>query len=343
MRPHTEGLLTPDELHQYFEEGWVIKRDVFDEAQLSRVIGSFEDLVGQVAARLKDGGKIENDHADADVYTRLTLLERDWPGAGVLLHKMGVLPDSFAELWASPQLLSAARQVLGPDLDGHPVWNLRCKTPTTEEATVPWHQDAGYLEKGSWDKLQLTAWVPLVDATLHNGCMQVLRGGHRAGAVAGHTSCWGSTWYIDLPLEEAARTLGVDPDVDLVTCEVPKGGVLFLNNLVPHRSLENYSDGIRWSLDLRWQRPGEDNGFYGLKDCIPMARGDDPGFKPDWAGWADVNRTELQMAEDAAVDPFDTTISGPWIGAWPLTNENKHTDQFKRDQAAGVDTAKGKA
>ena len=30
-------------------------------------------------------------------------------------------------------------------------------------------------------------------------------------------------------------------------------------------SLNNYSENIRWSLDLRWQVPDKPNGFYGLK------------------------------------------------------------------------------
>ena len=38
----------------------------------------------------------------------------------------------------------------------------------------------------------------------------------------------------------------------IVTCEVPFGSVLLLNNLIPHKSTENYSQNIRWSLDLRW-------------------------------------------------------------------------------------------
>ena len=45
------------------------------------------------------------------------------------------------------------------------------------------------------------------------------------------------------------------------------------------RSLDNMSEQIRWSLDLRWQRPDAPNGFYGLKDCITMAKSDDPSFK----------------------------------------------------------------
>jgi len=31
-------------------------------------------------------------------------------------------------------------QLIGPDIGGHPVWNLRPKTPRSHAATVPWHQ-----------------------------------------------------------------------------------------------------------------------------------------------------------------------------------------------------------
>lgn len=35
--------------------------------------------------------------------------------------------------------------------------------------------------------------------------------------------------------EDAERQLGVDMKEDVVTCEVPFGSVLFLNNIIPHR------------------------------------------------------------------------------------------------------------
>jgi len=53
-----------------------------------------------------------------------------------------------------------------------------------------------------------------------------------------------------------------------------------MNNLIPHRSLPNTSDGIRWSLDLRWQKPDLPNGFYGLKDNIVMRVPGDDSFRP---------------------------------------------------------------
>jgi hypothetical protein len=35
-------------------------------------------------------------------------------------------------------------------------------------------------------------------------------------------------------------------------------------------------------LDLRWQRPDEPAGFWGLKDAVLMRTAKDPDFKMDW-------------------------------------------------------------
>lgn len=77
--------------------------------------------------------------------------------------------------------------------------------------------------------------------------------------------------------KDAESCLGIDLKNGVLTCEVPLGGVLFLNNILPHRSLNNMSDEIRWSLDLRWQRWDEPAGFYGLKEVIPMTKSGQPG------------------------------------------------------------------
>jgi hypothetical protein len=37
-------------------------------------------------------------------------------------------------------LLNVVEQLIGPEIAGHPVWNLRTKTPQNEATTVPWHQ-----------------------------------------------------------------------------------------------------------------------------------------------------------------------------------------------------------
>ena len=128
------------------------------------------------------------------------------------------------------------------------------------------------------------------------------------------------------------KALGVDVKKDVVTCEVPKGGILFLNNSIPHRSLENYSNQARWSLDLRWQAPDMPNGFYGLKECIVMRTAKDPNMTINWEGFATIDRTKLQEeAVGYEKEEFDTTIHGPWMKRWKITHHNKHTDALTTD------------
>ena len=77
------------------------------------------------------------------------------------------------DLWSCEKLLNMAEQVLGPDVAGHPVWNLRVKTPNNEATLVPWHQDSAYFSEDSYDHMVLTAWIPFLDTDQHNGGMQV--------------------------------------------------------------------------------------------------------------------------------------------------------------------------
>ena len=150
-----------------------------------------------------------------------------------------------------------------------------------------------------------------------------------------YTCCAGGTWYVDLDEKEMEKALGVNLNHDIVTCEVPFGGILFLNNAIPHRSLENYSNKVRWSVDLRWQNPNRSPGFYGLKECVTMRKADDPNYQIDWENFANLDRTVLQEKEvgQANEDEFDATIYGPWMRRWKIVNHNRHTDALKRMEA----------
>ena len=161
---------------------------------------------------------------------------------------------------------------------------------------------------------------------------QVVSRGHRRGQTARHVCCAGGTWYVELEEGEMETALGVNLATDVVTCEVPFGGVLFINNSIPHRSLENRSDKIRWSLDLRWQNPKLPNGFYGLKDCVVMRKADDPNYEINWETLCPEDRSRV-MAEAVGyeMDEFDTTIHGPWMNRWEIVHHNRHTESLKTD------------
>lgn len=60
-------------------------------------------------------------------------------------------------------------------------------------------------------------------------------------------------------------------------------------------STNNFSDKIRWSLDLRWQDANKPVGFYGLKNGVQMRSSSDPNFKIDWEAFDAVSRHEKQF------------------------------------------------
>eukprot|EP00775_Hariotina_reticulata_P001908 gene1908-2241_t len=68
------------------------------------------------------------------------------------------------------------------------------------------------------------------------------------------------------------------------------GDVLLFNNLIPHRSLDNLSSDIRWSLDLRWQHPEKPAGAFGVKGVIRMTNSGNPGYQIPWEGWSSIDK-----------------------------------------------------
>lgn len=110
----------------------------------------------------------------------------------------------------------------------------------------------------------------------------MVSGGQKQGTTAKHVCCAGPTWYVQVEEEEMEKSLGVNLKEDVVTCEVPFGGVLLFNNCIPHRSLENFSNKIRWSLDLRWMDPNKSTGFFGLKNPVLMRKAGKTIPNIDW-------------------------------------------------------------
>ncbi|KAK3715067.1 hypothetical protein QZH41_012139, partial [Actinostola sp. cb2023] len=294
----------PDSAYLYiWFQGYVVVRSFFTKGELQPVIESINEIVDDVAEKLYKAGKISNKHEGATFYDRLTLLEKEFPGAAILVIKKGILPE----------------------------------VPKNDQVTVPWHQDNSYFSDEANELLMPTAWIPFIDACKLNGCMEVGKGGHKKGYLAKHYCCAGPTLYVELKEENMFQDLGVDMQKDIVLCEVPMGGILFINNLVPHRSLQNHSQQIRWSVDLRWCVPDKPNGFYDLKDSVLMHTAKDPEYKIDWERFVNTDRHSLEAgdtneSQNRDEDEFDPTIIGPWMGKWEIIHHNKHTERYLENE-----------
>ncbi|XP_069114957.1 phytanoyl-CoA dioxygenase domain-containing protein 1 homolog [Argopecten irradians] len=329
------GQLPEDMIKQFFTEGFVVVEDFFKTEELEACKDAIRRLIDEMALKLYNAGKIKKLYTELGFYERLTAIEKEFPGANIVLHKLGAMPLEIQQLWSNERLLNVIEQLIGPDIIGHPVWNLRTKTPQNEATTVPWHQDVGYLDNSSYTVLQPTAWIPLLDTDENNGCMQMMSKGHKTGKIATHQCCHGGTWYVMLEEEEMKKSLDIDVENDKQICPIPYRGMLLFNNLIPHRSLPNMSKQIRWSFDLRWQRPSEPVGFYGIKEGILMRSSKDPDMKIDWEEFNGLNRhvkaQEAVTGQDVN-EEFDITIQGPWMKKWEIVHVNHHVNAHREQE-----------
>ena len=109
-------------------------------------------------------------------------------------------------------------------------------------AEVLSHQDATYLYT---DPMTVTGfWFALQDATLSNGCLYALPGGHRLGLKRKFIR----NGMESVSLEELDST--ALPTDGFVPLEAKKGSLVLLHALLPHRSGPNLSDRSRHAYTL---------------------------------------------------------------------------------------------
>ena len=104
------------------------------------------------------------------------------------------------------------------------------------------HQDSTFLYTEPVDIAGL--WFALEDATIENGCLWAIPGGHRHGLK--------SRWVRspDDRMEFQVFDNEPWPEDELVPLEVSKGSLILLHGLLPHRSLENRSPRSRHAYTL---------------------------------------------------------------------------------------------
>ena len=103
------------------------------------------------------------------------------------------------------------------------------------------HQDSTFLYTEPTEIVGL--WFALENATLENGCLWVLPGGHKQGLK--------SRW-IRSGDRMAFKTFNSEPwpENELIPLEVKKGTLILLHGLMPHLSLANRSDKSRHAYTL---------------------------------------------------------------------------------------------
>jgi len=217
--------LTDEQARQFDVDGFVVLDDVLDLEQLASLRDELDALEERTSEflRSQESGRMAIAEDGAITFTTHIVARN-------------AVARAFS---AHPLFVDLCLDLIGPDVDLY--WDQAVYKKPEKPRRFPWHQDNGYafVEPQQY----LTCWVPLVDATLENGCPQVARGLHRLGTLKHR--------YVD-PLGFECLS---DPD-DVAVAEVRAGGVVVFSSLTPHLTGPNTTDAVRKAYILQYAPAG---------------------------------------------------------------------------------------
>lgn len=305
------GHLSSKQVECFKEEGYLIVEDLFDpRADLDPIVAEYEDVLDRLATSLFESGKTNSSYSDLPFGQRLIKIYAEGGSDytqyfDFTLPLKGVRHDT--PIWLGPaifgimtnsKLLDAVESIVGPEIFSNPVQHIRLKTPdhltprdrTNGRPLVPnasWHQDNGVVLPEADDTEMLTVWFPLSDATVHNGCLELVPRSHRDGVLQ-HCPRDG---ILQIPgkLFERDRAVPVP---------IKRGGALFMHRRTCHAALINHSDDIRWSMDLRFNPVGQPSGRDVLPGFVARSRSNPSAELHDAEAWAEMWREARRKLAD---------------------------------------------
>ncbi len=289
--------LTDTEMAQFRDQGYLLVEGLLDpERDLDPILAEYAGVLDRLVAALYDAGELKSRYDDLTFNDRFTAVYRE-TGRTFAQHFDFTLPAGeisedtpiwlgpavFAAL-TNPRLLDLAESLVGPEILSSPIQHVRIKPPADAiandtgalVASTPWHQDCGVVHPSADETDVVTMWFSLTDATIENGCLQVIPESHRDG-MQPHTLTPAGPRINDKRLR-----------LDRVT-PVPtrRGDVLLLNKGTCHGSLSNNSKAdVRVSFDIRYQPIGQPTGRDQFPGFIARSRTAPDSVLPDADAWA---------------------------------------------------------
>lgn len=150
--------LTPEELARYHRDGFLVFDDVFTPAEVEALRAAAESE------------KMRAEHHSSDGYLEKTV------------HMLGLTAKdpAFMDLAKDPRIVERLKPLLGPDIQLQHS-KLAAKPATKNTGPFGWHQDFCYFPHSNYSLAAVM--VMLDDATPDNGCMYMVKGSHRLGAL----------------------------------------------------------------------------------------------------------------------------------------------------------------
>ena len=273
--------LSAEHLEQFKNEGFLVVEKALEDSDLDPVIQEYEEHIDHRARELLKAGEISQLYADEPFERRLACICRENGEIYSELDIMRLRGRASFEFLCNQNLLDLIEDIVGPEITCSPIQHIRAKLPGGltpgggDPHVAPWHQDAGVTWEEADPIFILTVWLPLVEATTENGCLQIIPRTHGKGLMQHHTRSGVGTVITD---EEM-------PESEPLVLPMHKGSVLLMHKEIPHRSSQNTSDGVRWSMDLRYQQTGTPTGRPFHPDFVARSRSNPDSELKDYDEW----------------------------------------------------------
>ncbi len=280
--------VTSKQLDFYKEEGYVVVAGALTDNDLEPLIQDHNVIVDEIARDLHQQGKLSNLYEHESFDRRLARMADECPEIDGCPDFGVTRRQGTFEFLRNENLVDVIEPFIGPEITCNAVSHVRPKMPSTD---VIFHQDAVFTTPQAQGSLQVTVWLPLVEATEENGCLQVQPGVHRERMVY-----W--SYGKDLPQTER------------VSLPMKKGDVLIMHKLTPHGSGPNQTDAVRWSMDLRYQKTGEPSPRPEWPSLIARSRRDCESetlyedWRDEWAVALEQTPKHISYERPTETQPF---------------------------------------
>lgn len=225
--------LSAEQIATYQRDGYLVLPEVLSEAELLPLELTFDRFMrGEVPGMGRDFCDMSGPYGRA--FEDFNLINAVLPR----VYEPALLDNVFER-----RATSIAQQLIGADavLDYD---QFLAKRPHRPQAVFAWHQDLGYWPSGTPDTRTVTCSLALDDATLDNGCLQVVPGSHLERKLRPHRP---SAWSTSPELRDEAHTLSVQllPHDRVVPLPVRRRGITVHNERIVHGSSGNLTPGWR--------------------------------------------------------------------------------------------------
>lgn len=313
-------MLSEDQIHQFNTQGYLVLENVLEESIRTSVFEEYADLMDRLYDQWFAAGWVPAATPGMGFWDKLDVAYKagfDWyqpmdislPHADITEETPMHFGPAVFEMTKSPQILDIVESLIGPEITSNPIQHVRIKPPErlvdggevrAHIVSTDWHQDRGVTLESADETEMVTVWLAMTDATIENGCLQVMPG--IENDMIPHCT-----------LKQTGITPKNLPKRKAVPTPVKAGGAVIFHPLTPHASLSNNSDGYRWSFDLRYNVTGQNTGREQFPSFVARSKSAPETVLKDWRIWRGMwEKSRSTLAKSTHIPQHRWPSTGPY-------------------------------